>query len=71
MEGHSVEHFGIMGIVQIENPPGTKSALKKMLLTLKDTADQAANYRTMGMNFKDEFLNMNYGDMAGRSYLAS
>ena len=30
-EGHSVEHFGIMGIVRIENPPGTKSALKKML----------------------------------------
>ena len=24
IEGHSVKHFGIMGIVGIENPPGTK-----------------------------------------------
>ena len=24
-----------------------------------------------GMNLKDEFFNMNYGDMAGRSYLVS
>ena len=32
MEGHSVEHFGIMGIVRKENPPGTKTALKKMLV---------------------------------------
>ena len=31
MEGHTVEHFGIMGIVQIKNSPGTKNVLKKML----------------------------------------
>ena len=31
MEGHSVEHFRIMGTALTENCPGTKNAIKKML----------------------------------------
>ena len=71
MEGHSVEHFGIMGIVRIENPPGTKSALKKMLADFEGYWQiKLQTIEPWGMNLKDEFFHMNYGDMAGRSYLA-
>ena len=72
MEGHSIEHFGIMGIVHIENPPGTKSALKKMLADFEGYWQiKLQTIEPWGMNLKDEFFNMNYGDMAGRAYLVS
>ena len=72
MEGHSGEHFGMMGIVQIENPPGTKSKLKKMLADFEGYWQiKLQTMKSWAMNLKDEFFNMNYGDMAGRSYLAS
>ena len=72
MVGHSVEHFGIMGIVWIENPPGTKSTLKKMLADFEGYWQiKLQTMEQWGKNLKDEFSNMNYGDMAGRSYLTS
>ena len=72
MEGHSVEHFRIMGIVRIENPPGTKNALKKMLADFEGYWQvKLQTMEPWGMNLKDEFFNVNYDDRAGRSYLAS
>ena len=72
MEGHSVEHFGIMGIVQIENPPRTKIALKKMLADFEGYWQiKLQTIEPWGMNLKDEYFNMNNGDMAGHLYLAS
>ena len=72
MEGHSVEHFGIMGIVQIENHLGTKSALKKMLADFEGYWQiKLQTIESWGMNLKDKIFNMNYGDMAGHLYLAS
>ena len=72
MEGHSVEHFGIMGIVRIEKPPGTKVTLKKMLADFEGYWQiKLQTIEPWKMNLKDVYFNMNYGDMAGRSYLAS
>ena len=61
-----------MGIVRIENPPGTKSALKKMLADFEGYWQiKLQTIEPWGMNLNNEFFNMNYGDMAGRAYLVS
>ena len=61
-----------MGIGQIEDPPGTKSALKKMLADFEGYWQiKLQTMEPWRMNLKDEFFSMNYGDMAGRSYLPS
>ena len=71
-EGHSVEHFRIIGTVTIENPPGTRKALKKMLTDFEGQWQMTLQtMESWGMNLKDEFFNMNYDDMAGRQYLTS
>ena len=57
MEGYSVEHFRIMGIVRIENPPGTKNSLKKMLAGFEGYWQiKLQTMEPWGMNLKDDFL---------------
>ena len=53
MEGHSVEHFRIMGIVRIQNPPGTKYALKKVLADFEGYWQiKLQTMEPWGMNFR-------------------